>query len=1454
MKAFHSSKGERLGAAGVLAGIIVLVCFGAVRESPPEPALPPPLAAVHAGIPLARVPTSPPAPILRAAPAVRVALPLDSATAARSVVARSTAVTGPLADALRSTLNWSAPAVPPAPVPVVPPRRIVPGLLPKMAAPTRAQTTALTRLRWAAGRDLRYALNEAGSVSLLAGGRLHPAANAPEPGATLAETTARQFLRAQRTALRLKDSDAEITRVSERRDSRGYTHVRFEQSYEGLEVYPAEFVVQTDPAGDVSLFMSTAVPTPESVNITPTLDAEAALRVARTHLGAGETAPVPERALVVFAPVDQTPDLAWRFRIHASAFADWTITVSAHSGKVVRSFNRVCSAAATGSGQDETGATRPLNLWQHTDSRFYLCDTSKPMFVTPGSTPPFAARVKGAIVINDLAGAAPDFFTGALPLDGARDVSSASATSGFDDAAVGAAFNLSRVDDFFRQRFGRNSINDRGGTLKAFVNLSAFNAFWLSSADGMVFGNFDRFASSLDVVAHEYSHGVTEFSAELEYVDQSGALNEAFSDILGEGAEAFASGSAPDFVTGTALSNQLRNLAEPSTRSIGIDGFFFPERAGEFYHRTHPNAAVREFINDDLGGVHINSSIINRAFHLLAVGLNPGIGMEKALQIFYGALTTRLLRNSQFIDCRRACVTTAEEIFGVASEEAQKAAAAFDAVEIFDGPEYGQPPAVVGTSGKDATLFTFQEFGSWYLGRREAARRDPQEGVQLNLAAIAPNRRLAIKGDGKVAAFITADFKVGVVDIATGFAAQMTHDEKVNGIAYSADGRTGAVTVLETATGLPNDGLGIFNDSGFQIFRLQAPVLDGSASAKILFARTLDISPDGRYVFFDALNRLTYQNGEEAFLSSIYSIDRETGRVATVIPPTPGLQIGNPALGQSHPHLLTFEVVDSAGVHYVKTANLFTGRVVDVIATGGGQPVLRDAAPGFTGDDRALIFTEVNFDLGAEIPFVKKLPLIDDFLTPGGEAPSTWMSGRDFGAATNYRRGKIPTIPRLSVTVSDPSGTLGTDDEAEFKITRDAASKEPMPFFFTLTGSAINGTDFEQIPLSGVIPAGKKSVPIPVIPRATNLGGGDRILRLSLHDTLFYRLTAPIASLTLLDPGAAGRIYVTGKYLGLLSNNTQVFDGFGALTLKVDARGAFSGTMNMGATKYVLRGAFLPDGTAVVTIPRAGASSLIVYLAISETGELAGSTSNGFQIGATRSPFHAKGNPSPQAGIFTMLLRPPSGLSFFPRPSGHGYATMKVGADGAVRAKGVLADGTPFSAGGALWGDAKWPIYVSLSRGLGALCGVVQMTTDDGSGPLAWFRPFDLRSPRFPFGFTVEVQAEVGRYTPPLRDQRALTALDDTAGAGTATLTGADLVGTLTAPFTLTTSNAVQIGGTNPANIKLRVAPGSGLFSGSFAPGANGKARPIKGALLQRTGEASGHFLSPFDAGNVKLE
>lgn len=248
-----------------------------------------------------------------------------------------------------------------------------------------------------------------------------------------------------------------------------------------------------------------------------------------------------------------------------------------------------------------------------------------------------------------------------------------------DPTAVDVHWGIEKTYDYFLSKHNRDSYDNNGSPVAAWVHFgnNANIAGWNNICSCMIFGDGDgenfNSATSLDIVAHEYAHGVTRYASSLKYYNESGALNESFSDIFGTLIEQQYHPDGGNWIIGediVAISGKggLRNLANPKDPKM---------------KRPQPDTYMGEYWYTgqlDNGGVHTNSGVHNHWFYLLAYGGSgvndngiayhvEGIGTEKAAEIAYRNLTVYLHSDSNYEDARLGSIQASKDLFGMASFE-----------------------------------------------------------------------------------------------------------------------------------------------------------------------------------------------------------------------------------------------------------------------------------------------------------------------------------------------------------------------------------------------------------------------------------------------------------------------------------------------------------------------------------------------------------------------------------------------------------------------------------------------------------------------------------------------------------------------------------------------------------------------------------------------------------------
>ncbi|OJD56275.1 M4 family metallopeptidase [Bacillus sp. NH11B] len=335
--------------------------------------------------------------------------------------------------------------------------------------------------------------------------------------------------------------------------------------------------------------------------------------------------------------------------------ANWKIYVNAEDGTIVNSYNAVTDADTPqkGYGYGVLGDRKSLNTTYSSQyGKYYLKDTTKPM--------------NGGVIETTTTNHGTDWQN---PSNSSLFDTDNAWIDKSQAPAVDAHFNAGKVYDYYKNVHNRNSFDGKGATIRSGINFGTNynNAFW--NGQQMVYGDGDgvQFAplsGSLDVVAHELTHAVTDKSAELEYLNQSGALNESFSDVFGYFVDPANWDLGEAVTTPKVAGDALRSLSNP-------------EKYGQPAH-MNDYQYLPPTEEGDNGGVHINSGIPNKAAYLTI----NAIGKEKAEKIYYRALTTYLTPTSDFSKARAALLQSVADYDGVNSATYQAVQKAWNDVGV----------------------------------------------------------------------------------------------------------------------------------------------------------------------------------------------------------------------------------------------------------------------------------------------------------------------------------------------------------------------------------------------------------------------------------------------------------------------------------------------------------------------------------------------------------------------------------------------------------------------------------------------------------------------------------------------------------------------------------------------------------------------------------------------------
>ncbi|MEV5612079.1 M4 family metallopeptidase [Streptomyces sp. NPDC052225] len=456
------------------------------------------------------------------------------------------------------------------------------------------------------------------------------------------------------TARELKlDSKEKLVVRDVVKDRDGTTHTRYERTYDGLPVLGGDLVVHETKAGKRE---GVTRATSKSIDVATTgVSLKAAPSGARKVVWAATGTPrLAYEKVVTGTQKDGTPS-----KLH--------VITDAATGKKIYEYD----AIHTGTGESQYSGSVEIGT-SGSGSSFSLTDATRGGHSTYDLK--HGSSGKGTL------------FTDADDKWGDGTTNDA-ATAGVD-----AAYGAQVTWDYYKSVHGRSGINGdgKGAYSRVHYGNAYVNAFWDDSCFCMTYGDGDGNAkplTSIDVAAHEMSHGVTAATAGLVYSGESGGLNEATSDIFGTSVEFYAKNASDvgDYLIGEKIDingdgSPLRYMDKPSKDGSSLDAW--KTGAG----------------NVD---VHYSSGIANHFFYLLSEGSGKktingvaydsptsdgstvtGIGRDKAEKIWFKALTTYFTSSTNYAKARTGTLSAASDLYGADSAEYKAVAAAWAGVNV----------------------------------------------------------------------------------------------------------------------------------------------------------------------------------------------------------------------------------------------------------------------------------------------------------------------------------------------------------------------------------------------------------------------------------------------------------------------------------------------------------------------------------------------------------------------------------------------------------------------------------------------------------------------------------------------------------------------------------------------------------------------------------------------------
>jgi Zn-dependent metalloprotease len=521
------------------------------------------------------------------------------------------------------------------------------------------------------------------------------------------------------------NSNSKFSVVKSESDQSGFSHDKFQLYHHGVKVEYATYSLHSKNGKLTS--MSGEYYDIKNAATTPSISRETAFKKAVNHIGASKYLwENPENASkigyykpegeLVFLPsmidqgkknTDQKVRLAYKFDIYAtSPVSRGDLYIDAITGEAL-----YYNATIKHLGEYSHGKNSSINATGATNTK-----AAKALFVSANA----ATRYSGTLSIQTALSGSSYILSDATRGNGIQTYNMKKGTNygtavnftdsdnnwtaaefnnaNKDNAALDAHWGAEKTFDYLSTVHGSNSYDNLGAVIKSYVHydLAYDNAYWNGSV--MTYGDgsdtyFDAL-TSLDVAAHEIGHAVCEKTANLAYQKESGAMNEAFSDIWGACIEYYAAPSKSTWLIGEDIERRAGRLALRSMSNPKSEGQ--PDTYGGTYWKTIECGTPTQA--NDYCGVHTNSGVLNHWFYILTIGKSgtndignsynvTGINIDKAAKIAYRLESVYLSANSTYANARTYGIQSATDLFGAGSPEVIATTNAFYAIGV--GSAYG---------------------------------------------------------------------------------------------------------------------------------------------------------------------------------------------------------------------------------------------------------------------------------------------------------------------------------------------------------------------------------------------------------------------------------------------------------------------------------------------------------------------------------------------------------------------------------------------------------------------------------------------------------------------------------------------------------------------------------------------------------------------------------------------
>ncbi len=811
-----------------------------------------------------------------------------------------------------------------------------------------------------------------------------------------AEENAISFIEENKKLFLLENPKKELIVKEVLKDKLGKTHVKFNQQYKNIPLWGSEIVVHSDLAGNIYSINSQYSRTPITLSFNKQLSKEKAIAITKNNLVKLTTLTKlnkkiksmlnytgPKAKKYIWTDEDNNSHLVWHVEIRPNLRDDWYYFIDAKTGKILQSYNATnFDGPLTASATDLNGITRNINVYS-SNGTDYMIDASRDMWQT-GQTN-ILDDPKGAVLTIDA-------HNKDLTNDTKLFHVTTTTANWNDPVSVSAHYNAGVVYEYYKNIHRRNAIDNKGSTILSVIHVTdngeaMDNAYWNGAF--MIYGDgnqaFKPLAGALDVSGHEMTHGVIQHTVALEYKYQSGALNESLADVFG------AMVDKEDWLLGEDVTKTsyiatgaLRNMLDPHNGGTSLnDVGWQPANMNEFLDLT---------INQDNGGVHINSGIPNRACALIG----EAIGKDKTEKIYYRVLDARYLNSqSQFIDMRLALIRSATDLYGENSTEVNAIKQAFDTVGILDGSGTKPPDDIPAVEGDEwiAAINAEENDNSLFLIRPVINNDNDLKQLTPTQVFTETGNPITVSDDGELILFIDNHNHIRAIRSNGTQETVITTDSVWKSIALSPDGNKLAATTYW------EDGLiyifDLVNSNNSKSVKLYTPTTqDGIKDSVVKYADALDWDLSSKFLVYDSFNKIPQASGSDIEFWNVNILDTENEKIYSIFPPQgEGISLGNPSFGQTNDNYLVIEKIDfNNAVDTIFAVDLFSGDVGFIEANGSSI-----GFPRYSPNDKRIVFQRLDGNNKANL---RQIELADNKISSsnssysyvsGGQLP-TWFA------------------------------------------------------------------------------------------------------------------------------------------------------------------------------------------------------------------------------------------------------------------------------------------------------------------------------------------------------------------------------------------------------------------------------------------------------------------------------